>query len=144
MNCSVVEALSRARLPPLASWLRAVLWSIAWLVAAVMGQPSRSQDLTLEYTIEATYLHKFAPFVDWPSPAAEFPGGAFTVCVVGDDPLGAVLDRAVSGQQVAGRPIAIRRFASVTGNPGCAVMYVTGSDATGRRRSWPRYTARRC
>ncbi len=123
---SVVEALSRARLPPLASWLRAVLWSIAWLVAAVMGQPSRSQDLTLEYTIEATYLRNLSPFVTWPNARAEFPGGAFILCVVGGDPFGDLLDRVVSDQQVDNHPIVIRRFAAVIGNPDCSVMYVTG------------------
>ena len=57
------------------------------------------------------------------------PDGNFTDCVVGNDPLGAVLDRAVAGQQVDGHPITIRHLASVTGNSGCTVMFVTGSDA---------------
>lgn len=83
----------------------------------------------LEYAVKATYLNKFAPFVEWPNAAAEFPGGAFTLCVVGNDPINGVLDRAASGQDVAGRPIVIRHITSVTGNPGCTVMYVTGSDA---------------
>ena len=122
----MVEALSKAHLPPLASWLRAVLWSIAWLVAAVMGQPSRSQDLTLEYAIEATYLLNLSPFVTWPNAAAEFPGGAFILCVVGGDPFGGLLDRVVSDQRVDNHPIVIRRFAAVIGNPDCSVMYVTG------------------
>jgi hypothetical protein len=107
---------------------RSIGWTLAWLVAFAALHAVRAQGASLEYAVKATYLHKFAPFVEWPSPAAEFPGGDFTVCVVGNDPLGAVLDRAVIGQSVAGRPISIHRFASVTGNPGCAVMFVAGSE----------------
>ena len=90
---------------------------------------ARSQDPPLEYAVKATYLHKFGPFVEWPSAAAEFPDGSFTVCIVGNDPLGALLDRAAAGQTVAGHQIAIHRFTRIVGNPGCSVLYATGSDS---------------
>lgn len=104
-------------------------WTVAWLMLFASMQAAWPQGASLEYAVKATYLHKFAPFVEWPNAAAEFPDGNFIVCVVGTDPLGALLDRAVTGQQVAGHPIEIRRLARVTGNPGCAVMFVAGSDA---------------
>lgn len=104
-------------------------WAVLWLVTSATLGSARSDGAPLEYAVKATYLHKFAPFVEWPSPEAEFPGNNFTVCVVGNDPLGALLDQAVSGQNVAGRPIVVHRMTRVTGNPGCSVMYVAGSDA---------------
>jgi len=103
--------------------------SLAWLVALAVLPASPALGQSLEYAIKATYLHKFAPFVAWPSPAAEFPNGGFVLCAVGDDSLGGMLDRAAAGQQVDSHPIVIRRFASVSGNPGCSVMYVTGPRA---------------
>jgi hypothetical protein len=106
-----------------------VLWTSAWLMVSAGRYPARSQEEPLEYAVKATYLYKFAPFIEWPSPAAEFPDGSFTVCVVGDTPVDALLDRAVNGQTIAGHPIAIHHYAGVTGNPGCAVMYVAGDDA---------------
>ena len=115
-----------ARHSPLSPWQRAVLWFAAWLAVAAVPQDVPAQDLALEYAIKATYLHKFAPFVEWPSAQAEFPGGAFVLCNIGSDPVGGLLGRAVSGEQVDNHPIVIRRFAAVTGNPGCSVMYVTG------------------
>jgi hypothetical protein len=117
------------RRAPMHRWHCPALWSVTWVIAFATLHPARPQEPSLEYAVEATYLHKFAPYVEWPNPAAEFPGGAFTVCVVGKDPLDGLLDRSVNGQAVAGRPITVRRFAGVTGNPGCAVMYVTGSQA---------------
>jgi hypothetical protein len=118
-----------SRRAPRRPWFRSACWAVAWLVAFAVLHAARTQGTSLEYAVKATYLHKFAPFVEWPTTAAEFPGGEFTICVVGNDPLGTVLDRAVSGQDVAGRPIAVRRFNDLTRNPGCTVMYVTGSDA---------------
>jgi hypothetical protein len=104
-------------------------WIVVWLAVFAAEKSAWPDGSPLEYAVKATYLHKFAPFVEWPSPAAEFPDGNFTVCVVGGDPLGSLLDRAVNGQNVAGRPIVVRRLARVTGNPGCSVMYVIGSAA---------------
>jgi hypothetical protein len=118
-----------ARRAPSQLWYLSACWTAVWLIAFAILDAARTQGGPLEYAVKATYLRKFAPFIEWPSPAAEFPGGAFTVCVAGADPLGAVLDRAVNGQEVAGRPIAVRRLATVTGNPGCAVLYATGSEA---------------
>jgi hypothetical protein len=121
--------LTVGRRTKLYRWPRSILWSVAGLATFGSANPARPQGASLEYAVKATYLDKFAPFVEWPSPAAEFPAGAFTVCVVGNDPLGSLLDRAVTGQDVAGHPIVVRRMASVGSNPGCSVMYATGSPA---------------
>jgi len=105
------------------------MWAVVWLMAFAALHAARPQGASLEYAVKATYLYKFAPYVVWPNADAEFPGGAFTICVVGNDQLGTLLDRAASGQTIDGHPIAIRRLTAVTGNPGCAVLYAAGSDA---------------
>jgi hypothetical protein len=102
---------------------------VIWLGLFAGEQAARAQDASLESAVKATYLHKFAPFVEWPNPAAEFPDGSFTVCIVGNDPFDGLLDRAVNGQAIAGHQIAIHRLTRVTGNPGCAVLFATGSAA---------------
>jgi YfiR/HmsC-like len=102
---------------------------LAALALCARPATSGAQDDTLERAVKVTYLYKFAPFVDWPDPTAEFPSGEFRICVVGGQMFLGMLDRAVQGRTVAGRPIAIQRFSTVTGNPGCSVMFVTGPDA---------------
>ncbi len=102
---------------------------LACLALCARPATSGAQDDTPERALKATYLYKFAPFVDWPDPTAEFPSGAFRICVVGGQTFRGMLDRAVQGHTIAGRPIAIQRFSSVTRNPGCSVMFVTGPDA---------------
>jgi hypothetical protein len=106
-----------------------LLWTIVWLVVPPGPQAAWSQDESLEYAVKATYLYKFAPFVDWPSPAAEFPDGSFTICIAGDTKFDAVVDRVVQGQDVAGHPVMIRPYTGAPGNPGCALIYLATDDA---------------
>ena len=106
----------------------------AWLMVGLIapqtyGQgDSHARGSSLEYAVKATYLYKFAPFVDWPPGAFASPSSAVNLCVIGDDPFGDILDRAVRGQEVGDRPIAVRRLRTVDQNSGCHIMYVTGSD----------------
>lgn len=78
----------------------------------------------LEAAIKATYLYKFAPFVTWPQTNAE---DSFVICVVGKDPFGEKLDRAVSGQYLENKPFRIVRMSHVTSSAPCHVAYLGGS-----------------
>ena len=53
----------------------------------------------------------------------------FRLCIVGEDPFGSVLDKAVSGQQIGTRPIEVRRLKTVGRDSGCQVLYVGVSEA---------------
>ena len=94
--------------------------------ASIMPAPVLAQNNAMELAIKATYLYKFPPFVEWP-PGALPPGGYFTICIVGDDPFGAMLDQAVRGQQIKDRPVLIRRMATFNADAGCLMVYATGS-----------------
>lgn len=94
------------------------------LVTGAAHSVARAEDAGLATAVKATYLYKFAPFVRWPDMAQD---GPFNICVVGNSDFGNLLDRAVAGQTVDGRTIVIRRYAAITGNPGCQVVYAAGS-----------------
>jgi len=96
------------------------------LLAALWPAAGRADD-TLESAVKATYLYKLAAFVAWPPGA--LPANSLVICVVGNDPFGAVLDQAVAGQTVQQRPIVVRRYGTIAANPGCQLMYVAGSSA---------------
>lgn len=82
----------------------------------------------LEYAVKATYLYKFAPFVEWPE--GELAGdSSFDICIVGRDPFGDLLDDAVRGEQVRGQPIAVRRLPEIAGRSGCEIVFAGGSSA---------------
>lgn len=83
----------------------------------------------LVVAVKATFLYKFAPFVDWPPAALGPPGGPFAICVVGHDPFGDMLDRAITGQRLGDHPIVVRRMATVSADTPCQILFVGGSPA---------------
>ncbi len=88
----------------------------------VLAQPS------LEPTVKAAYLSKFAPFVDWPAGAFDSPSAPLVICVVGADPLGGNLDRAVQGQKDREHPMTVRRLPAPDAQAACHILF-TGDAA---------------
>ncbi len=76
--------------------------------------------------MKASYLYKFAPFVVWPPAIAKAPG-PFSICVVGRDPFGSILDRAVGGQTMDGRPMVVRRLPVVGADASCQIAFLGGA-----------------
>ncbi len=79
-----------------------------------------------DVAVKAAYLYKFAPFVTWPDSAAT---GPFMVCVVGDDPFGDQIDRAVDGQTLGPRPIQVKHVETIGPKSDCDIAYLGGSRA---------------
>lgn len=82
---------------------------------------------SLEYALKANYLYKFAPFMQWPDAAFPSADSPINVCVSGADPFGSVLDQAVAGQRVGGRPIVVKRIAAIAPDNGCHIAFIGGS-----------------
>ncbi|HSW06794.1 YfiR family protein [Aquabacterium sp.] len=97
-----------------------VLGLLAWpAVAPVAAEP-------LEFAVKATYLTKFAFYVDWPGAAG--PSPTITLCIVGDDPFGSLIDDAVAAHQGAGRTLVLRRLKTLARDAGCQIVYL-GAEA---------------
>jgi len=104
--------------------LAATLLACMPVFSGIAGQPST------EYRIKAAFLYNFTSFVTWP----EGPAGAsgFTLCVLGDDPFGNLLDK-MAGKSVNGTQLVVRRL----GNPAlldqCKLVFIseTSSDQIG-------------
>ena len=87
--------------------LRATAAVSLLFLAAAMARPAPAAALPTDYEVKAAFLYNFAKFVRWPDDAAG--GPRFVLAIVGDDPFGAVIDRAFEGKTVLGRPVEIRR-----------------------------------
>ena len=100
------------------------LIAIALLCAstAARAQPT-------DQAVKAAFLAKFARYVIWPPGARPSPGAALQLCIIGQDNLGALIDRATAGQAVEAHPIAIRRIASPDQAASCQVAFVDGGSA---------------
>lgn len=99
-----------------------LLWSASLPAAAASAAQPKPQ--SLEYSVKANYLIRFAAFVEWPSRAFASPQAPVVLCVVGRDPFEGALDRLARGQTAHGRPLAVRRPATVDATAGCHILYV--------------------
>ena len=114
---------------------RGMIWLVATgLLAAIVVRGAAFAGDAPDIAVEATDLYKFAPFVTWPITIGpnsngldSTASGPFNLCVVGDDPFGDQLDRAVAGQALDGRPIQVVRLETIGPNSDCAIAYLGGS-----------------
>ena len=96
------------------------------LCALLAAAPAAAQPSDL--AVKAAFLPKFGSYVDWPSRRS---GEALTLCVVGSDPFGRMIDAAVAREQNAGRSLRLRRIEGPDGADGCHVAFVQGNAARG-------------
>ena len=95
-------------------------------------QNSRTPDESLEYRVKAAYLLNFTRYVEWPPSAAV--DSQLSICVLGADPFGRILDVTVAGRTVQGRSLQVRRIQSASEASGCEVVFVS-------RETWRRNPA---
>ena len=103
-------------MPPLNAWPAATLIRFlpVLLCLAVPAAVAHAQDPDLEHRVKAAYLLNFTRYTEWPPAAFSGPSDPLTVCIVGRDPFGPVLDQTFQGRRTSGRPIRLLRPARPT------------------------------
>ena len=96
-------------------------------VAGVLAAPALAQR-PAEYQVKAAYLYGFGRFVEWPASAAAAGDGAFVLCVLGEDPFGRLLDRAVEGGLLKNQPVSVRRIDRAEDSASCDTLFVSASE----------------
>ena len=81
-----------------------------------------------ESVVKATYLYNFSRFVQWPADAAPAKGSSFSICVIGQDPFGPVLDTILSGETIGGKMVMARRVKKPQDVLDCHVLYISASE----------------
>jgi YfiR/HmsC-like len=84
--------------------------------SGMAGQPST------EYRIKAAFLYNFTSFVTWPEDKAGVAG--FTLCVLGDDPFGNLLDK-LAGKSVKGTQLTVRRLQNLALLDQCNLVFIS-------------------
>lgn len=113
-----------SRTPPRMRLARCVI-AVALLCASAESpaQPTRPH-ISLEYAVKATYLYKLAPFVNWPPRTFTAPNAPFQICIVGDDPFGDYLERAVAGHSLGAHPFTVRRLDKLQAGDDCQIAFI--------------------
>ncbi|KEQ53866.1 YfiR family protein [Sphingobium chlorophenolicum] len=117
--------------PPPRKGRRRRRWAALSFLSLFVGTASATAPATLERAVQANFLFKFAPFVEWPPEAFATSERAFVICVVGDDPFGALLNDVVRGQKMANRPVVVRRAVGDPAPPGCHILFAGPSADAG-------------
>ena len=81
-----------------------------------------------EYEVKAAFIYNFAKFVDWPREAFPDPASPIVVGVLGFDPFGSTLDRALRNKTAQGRSFVVRRFKSIEELEDCHILFISGSE----------------
>jgi hypothetical protein len=97
-------------------------------LALILGLQAPAQAQTLELSVKAAFLPKFARYVQWPP--AQLPAGSpLQLCIIGSDPFGSLIDQAAAGERVDQHPVAVRRLASTAQAAGCHIAFLRGTPA---------------
>jgi len=93
---------------------------LPWGMRAQANKPT-------EFEVKAAYLFNFGKFVKWPVSAGSG-RDTFSICVLGSDPFGAVLDSTVSGEQIDGKKVIVRRVNAAPEATSCRILFVGKSE----------------
>lgn len=105
--------------------MRALLAGAVVLAGALAATPLKAQ--VSEEAVKSAFVAKFARYVTWPPTARPGAGRPFQLCVIGQDPYGATLDRAAANETIDGRGMAVKRLRSANGAAGCHLALVQGA-----------------
>ena len=108
--------------------LRALLLTLIFCCPAWRAPAAQEAD-SIEQRVKATYLYKFAGYVEWPDASFATPDMPVTIAVMGDDRLATELDQAVAGRTVNGRRLAVRRLRAGESLPGIHILFIGRSES---------------
>lgn len=109
-------------------WWTAVLCSIALTAFSLFPESFLSAQQANEYQVKATYLYNFGRFVKWPGPLAAGKPESFSVCVLGQDPFGSILDSTLSGESLDGKPVVLRRISKPQDAAECRILFISSAE----------------
>lgn len=82
-----------------------------------------------EYQIKAAFVYNFTKFVDWPASSFLEKSTPIVIGVLGTNPFGAELNKAVEGRRVNGREILIRAVSTAAELSSVNAVFISASEA---------------
>lgn len=106
--------------------------ALCGLLGAVWLAPVRPADVRAEQSVKAAITLRFASYVEWPE--EDVSAGDFNIAVLGASDVAAQMNELAANRTVTGRPVRIRRIASLQDLGDAQVLYV-GTDRRSDLRS---------
>lgn len=117
-------------LAPCGAWS---LWWIPYLLALATffnSPPIRAQETSSGYREKALSVLNFTRFIQWPDEAFLDSNVPLVIGIVGDDPFGYQLPKAIIGKTVQGHSLTIRRFKAGEDMRSSHILFVGASETT--------------
>ena len=99
----------------------------------LLYQPAYAADQGLVMEVEAAFLRNFAHYVTWPANAFATDRSPWTICILGSNPFGEILDKTLKGHTEQGRTFEIYRADTLDELPSCQIVFVAYKDTVKRR-----------
>ena len=128
---------SPVRNRPRGTNLRRWLLLLGWLVLAVPNVGRADADPA---AVKAAFAYKFTLHIEWPTNLFAGAQAPIIIGVLGDAPLGGLIEKAAAGKLSQGRPVIVRRCGRVEELAGCHLVFLRQTD---RRRQLEILTALR-
>ena len=84
---------------------------------------------TTGYEVKTAFLFNFAKFIDWPPRRFASPQSPFTICVLGQNPFGNILDDTLQGKIIGDRPLAVRQLRDKIEARQCQMVFISSSES---------------
>ena len=81
-----------------------------------------------EDQIKAVLLYNFTKFVEWPANRFVDETSPLLLCIIGQNPLGPILERTVENRKIRGRSIVVRRLQGLDSVKKCHLLFVSISE----------------
>lgn len=101
---------------------------IAWALMFALCLNLQAQSPPTEYQVKAAYLLNFGKFVTWPATTAAANPEPFSICVLGEDPFGSILDSTVRGEKIDGRSVVAKRIRGSGEVSACNILFISRSE----------------
>jgi hypothetical protein len=103
---------------PMKALLLAVL---LWVSSPVSAAPIQ------EYELKTAFLYNFALFTQWPNETVAEGSPYITVCTIGQDPFGPVLEQ-LQGRKIREKRLVLRREISLDQVRDCHLLYISANE----------------
>ena len=110
-------------------------WLILTAYVCLLLRPTAncaSALIVSEDEIESAFLFNFAKFTEWPPESFPTAASPIVICVLGDKPFAATLQRVVNGETISGRKTIIKDVDESTGFRKCHVGFIPASNKQAR------------
>jgi YfiR/HmsC-like len=111
-------------------FLRGRIAVLAVLALTFGGLRASAQETgASEYQLKAAFLFNFAKFVGWPPSSFASPQAPFTICLLGADPFGQVIEETLRGQMIRGRRVTVQRARNAEQLRQCQMVFISSFES---------------